>query len=192
VTLLQRRVSRPRTREEARDTQHRRLLLAMAQLVGKNGYAGTSIAQVIERASVSRKTFYEFFTDKQACFLEAYAELTGLLVDALVTEGQRSRDAGRTHAQLRRYLEALSKDPLVARAFIVEVLSSGPEGLAAREVVNRRFADLVFGHTSEDPVVRKAVIGGVNDVVTGAILAGQEDFLPLLPKLTRFVTRKWS
>lgn len=191
MTLLERRVSRPRTREEARDTQQRRLLLAMAQLVGKNGYADTSIAQVIERAGVSRKTFYEHFTDKQACFLEAYAELTGLLVEALVAEGERTAEDGRTEAQLRRYLEALSRDPLVARAFIIEVLTSGPEGLAAREAVNRRFADLVFAHTSEDPLVRKAVIGGVNDVVAGAILAGQEDFRPLLPKLTCFVQRTW-
>jgi len=192
MTLLDRRVNRPRTREEARDTQQRRLLLAMAQLVGKNGYGDTSIAQVIERAGVSRKTFYEFFSDKQACFLEAYAELSGLLVDALVAEGERAADDGRTEAQLRRYLEALSKDPLVARAFIVEVLSSGPKGLAAREAVNRRFADLVFAHTSEDAFVRKAIIGGVNDVVAGAILAGEEDFTSLLPKLTRFVLRKWS
>jgi AcrR family transcriptional regulator len=191
MTLLERRVSRPRTREEARDTQQRRLLLAMAQLVGKNGYADTSIAQVIERAGVSRKTFYEHFTDKQACFLEAYAELTGLLVEALVAEGERTAEDGRTEAQLRRYLDALSRDPLVARAFIIEVLTSGPEGLAAREAVNRRFADLVFAHTSEDPLVRKAVIGGVNDVVAGAILAGQEDFRPLLPKLTCFVQRTW-
>ncbi len=191
MTLLERRVSRPRTREEARDTQQRRLLLAMAQLVGKNGYADTSIAQVIERAGVSRKTFYEHFTDKQACFLEAYAELTGLLVEALVAEGERTAEDGRTEAQLRRYLEALSRDPLVARAFIIEVLTSGPEGLAAREAVNRRFADLVFAHTSEDPLVRKAVIGGVNDVVAGAILAGQEDFRPLLPKLSCFVQRTW-
>ncbi|MBE2251945.1 MAG: TetR/AcrR family transcriptional regulator [Myxococcus sp.] len=191
TALLERRVHKPKSREEARTTQADRLRLAMAQLVGKNGYGATSIAQVIERAGVSRKTFYAFFADKQACFLEAYAHLTGLLIDALIAIGARAARDGRTEAQLAAYLEALSRDPLVARAFIVEVLSAGPEALAAREAVNRRFADLVFDHTSSDALVRKAIIGGVNDVVAGAILSGATDFAPLLPKLTRFVSCRW-
>lgn len=176
------------TRVEAKETQRRRLLLAMAHLVGKQGYADTSIATVIERAGVSRKTFYEYFTDKEACFLAAYDELTGLLIDALARL-EVARGGSRATAQLERYLEALSLDPVVARAFVVEVLGAGPGALKARERVNRRFADLVFGHVSKDPLVRKAIIGGVNDVVSGELLEGRTDFLPLLERLARFVER---
>lgn len=192
TTLLERRMAKPKTRADAKETQERRLLLAMAQLVGRNGYAETSIAQVIERAGVSRKTFYAFFADKEACFLQAYAQLSGLLIDALVAHGSEASGEDRIEAQLRQYLETLARDPLVARAFIVEVLSAGPKALAEREAVNRQFADLVFAHTSDDALVRKAIIGGVNDVVVGALLSGETDFVSLLPKLTRFVTRRWT
>jgi AcrR family transcriptional regulator len=174
------------TRAEARETQRQRLLSAMAHLVGTVGYQGTSVAQVIARAGVSRKTFYEYFTDKEACFLEAYQGVSFSLAEALSSLSVGA-GASRSSAQLERYLEVLSRDPAVAQAFIVEVLMAGPTALQARERVNRRFADLVFGHLSNDPVVRKALIGGVNDVVGGALLAGRKNLRGLAPRLERFL-----
>ena len=44
----------------------------MAQVVSDKGYAATTVADVVERAGVSRRTFYEQFADKEACFLAAY------------------------------------------------------------------------------------------------------------------------
>ena len=44
----------------------------MAQVVAEKGYAATTVADVVERAGVSRRTFYEQFADKEACFLAAY------------------------------------------------------------------------------------------------------------------------
>lgn len=179
----------PATRKEARDNQRWRLLGAMAHLVGVEGYARTTIARVIARAGVSRKAFYVHFTDKEDCFLKAYEELSARLVRALVEEGTTQPRQNRTHAQLRLYLEVLAKDLPLARAFIVEALSAGPRALALREEVNRRFADLVFASTSRDPVVRKAICGGVNDVVSGALMEGRKDLLALLPQLLRFASR---
>lgn len=187
-TLRQRRVPRPKTRSEAKETQERRLLIAMAQLVGRSGYGPTSIAQVIERAGVSRKTFYEFFPDKEACFLEAYRQISGSAVRALVDAGAGLSGDARSEAQLARYLALLTEDPNGSRAFIVEVLSAGPAALAERERVNARFADEVFGHVAEDPLVRRAIIGGVNELAVGALLAGRGDVRALLPSLRAFVT----
>ena len=55
--------------------------------------------------------------------------------------------------------------------------------------VNSRFAELVFGHTSRDPLVRKALIGGVNDLVAGVLLGHTKvkTLRALLPSLVRFV-----
>ena len=161
----------------------------MAHLVGRQGYAATSVAQVIDRAGVSRKAFYEYFPDKEACFLAAYEELSARLVRALVEEGGKLEGAERTRAQLRRYLEVLSADPTLARAFIVEVLAAGPRAWALREEVNRRFSELVFAHTAKEPLVRKAITAGVNDVVAGALLSGKRQLTTLLPGLLRFSSR---
>jgi AcrR family transcriptional regulator len=187
--LTRRRPRPPATRKEARANQRWRVLGAMAHLVGVEGYAQTSIARVIERAGVSRKAFYEHFSDKEDCFLAAYEELSARLVRVLIEEGTVEARQHRTRAQLRLYLEVLARDLPLARAFMVEVLAAGPRALALREEVNRRFAELVFGHTARDPIVRKAIIGGVNDVVTGALMSGSKDLLALLPQLIKFAAR---
>src|SRR2546430_485761 len=53
-------------------SQRGRLVEAMAQVVAEKGYPATTVADVVERAGVSRRTFYEQFADKEACFLAAY------------------------------------------------------------------------------------------------------------------------
>lgn len=184
-----RRPRRPATRKEARANQRWRLLGAMAHLVGVDGYAATSIANVIGRAGVSRKAFYEHFSDKDDCFLAAYEELSARLVRTLIEEGTVETKEKRTRAQLQRYLEILASDVPLARAFVVEVFAAGPRALALREEVNRRFSELVFGHTARDPIVRKAIIGGVNDVVAGALMSGRKDLMTLLPQLVKFAER---
>ena len=49
-----------------------RLLDAMTAAVAENGYAATSVADVINRAHASRRTFYEQFADKEDCYLAAF------------------------------------------------------------------------------------------------------------------------
>jgi AcrR family transcriptional regulator len=48
------------------------MLEAMARHVGERGYAEASVQDVVERAGVSSTTFYEHFSDKLDCFLQAY------------------------------------------------------------------------------------------------------------------------
>ena len=48
------------------------MLVAMVQAVAETGYALVAVADVIDRAGVSRKTFYEQFANKDECFLAAY------------------------------------------------------------------------------------------------------------------------
>src|SRR4051794_32391335 len=59
-------------REVVAASQRGRLIDAIAHVVAEKGYARTTVADVIERAGVSRKTFYEHFRDKETCFLAAY------------------------------------------------------------------------------------------------------------------------
>ncbi len=44
----------------------------MAKALAEQGYARATVEDVIENAGTSRKTFYEFFDDKEACLLAAY------------------------------------------------------------------------------------------------------------------------
>src|SRR6476469_4725276 len=103
-------------------SQRGRMLDAMAAAVAEKGYAATTVADVIARARVSRKTFYEQFRDKEECFLAAYDTGVELLLDTLrgvdvsaldVLEGARART--------RAYLQTLAAEPAFARTFLIEV-----------------------------------------------------------------------
>src|SRR3954463_3168983 len=67
-------------REVVAESQRERLLVAMADAVAEKGYAHAAVADVIERAGVSRRTFYEHYANKEECFLAAYdAGVSGML-----------------------------------------------------------------------------------------------------------------
>lgn len=131
-------------REVVLASQQGRLIEAMAACVAERGYAATTVAQVIARAGVSRKTFYEHFPDKHACFLAAWEAgfelLLGAVVEAVATaDTWREQLRAGTHA----FLDVLSAEPDFARSFLIEVLSAGDDALARRAEIHRRFADVI-------------------------------------------------
>src|SRR4051794_39803140 len=69
-----------------RDSQRRRLLAAMLDCVGENGYEATTVPAVVARARVSRNAFYALFDDKTDCFLAVCDDLAKeVLGDMFVT-----------------------------------------------------------------------------------------------------------
>ncbi|HEV2974550.1 MAG TPA: TetR family transcriptional regulator [Solirubrobacteraceae bacterium] len=83
-------------REQAQLRHRTRLALAMIDAIGADGYRATRDADVIARAGVSRKTFYESFDNKQDCLLWTFdaiaAALTRRLEDAFrEADGWRER-----------------------------------------------------------------------------------------------------
>jgi AcrR family transcriptional regulator len=129
------------SREAVEASQRGRLLFAIGQVVAEKGYAAATVADIVDRASVSRSTFYEQFPDKEACFLAAFnfgvEYVLGQMRDAL--EALAERDDWRAHVRsdLTTYLSVLASEPAFARALHVEVLAAGPAALEHR---SRMFA----------------------------------------------------
>ena len=122
-------------------SQRGRLLEAMAVCVAERGYAATTVAQVVAHAGVSRKTFYEHFADKRACFLAAWEVGTDILFAQLVAVAEETHDwRARLRSGSEAFLEVLAAEPDFARSFMIEVLSVGEEALARRAEIHERFA----------------------------------------------------
>ena len=177
-------------REIVVESQRGRMLLAMAAAVAEKGYARTVVADVIRRARVSRRTFYEHFANKEECFLAAYDEVVSWLLEAIAGA---AADAGgdlvaAANAGSRAYVELLADHPDFARTFLVEVQGAGPAALARRAEVHRRFAGLLAemyarasGGLPEPPAhVFTAVVGAVNELVTEALVSRGPAALPEL------------
>src|SRR5271155_5391292 len=64
-------------RGQVTEIQRSRMLAAAVEAVAEVGYARMTVAQVIGRARVSRKTFYDVFTDREDCFLAAFERALG-------------------------------------------------------------------------------------------------------------------
>jgi AcrR family transcriptional regulator len=190
------------TREEVAASQRGRLLLAMAEVAAEKGYANTVVADVIARAGVSRRTFYEQFSDKQECFLAAYDGCVDALESLLVDELERTGEL-RAPDQLDRmigaYLEGLASEPALARTYLVEVYAAGPDAIARRRGVLERFGRLIAtardrleedGHPARelDAFTLEALVSSISTMVTTRVGSGELDELPELREpIVRFL-----
>jgi len=77
------------------DAHRRRLLGAVLQVVATKGYADTTIGDVVARAMVSRRTFYECFADKEECFVAANPSVITVFVVEIMRAGPRALAARR-------------------------------------------------------------------------------------------------
>src|SRR5690242_7960583 len=63
-------------REQARAEQRGRLALAMIECVAERGYGPTRVADVVERAALSRKTFYEHYANKEELLFATFETIS--------------------------------------------------------------------------------------------------------------------
>ena len=58
-----------RRADEDKSNFRQRLLDALEEGIAEDGYPGTTIAEIVRRARTSRRTFYEHFESREACFV---------------------------------------------------------------------------------------------------------------------------
>jgi AcrR family transcriptional regulator len=185
-------------REQVAADQLQRLLLAMIDAVGEKGYRATTISDVVGRAGVSRKTFYEHFANKQECLLATF--------DMIAQDGRR-RAAGAyeraegglqesVEAAIRALFEATIDNPAAARLNMVEIVAAGPAGIERREQAVEEYRNFVRGILQQGPhdgtvpdLVVRAVVGGLNRILYSRVRHGQRaELRKLVPDLMRWVT----
>ena len=153
------------------------LAAAMVDVAASHGYAGASVARVLERSGVSRQAFYRHYSSREECFLAAYrcaaAEVGGRLREAV----RRSTPAERPEAAIAALLEALEERPAAARMLFVEALGACA---AVRAEHERQLAGIEraaerFLRDPGAPALRAppaALLGGISGVLSARILSG--------------------
>ena len=186
-------------REQVSADQLQRLLLAMIDSVGEKGYRATTISDLVGRAGVSRKTFYEHFANKQECLLATF--------DTIAEDGRRRavEAYGRAEAEglqeaveaaIRALFEATIDNPAAARLNMVEIVAAGPAGIERRERATDDYRRFVRGILQQEPddgtvpdAVVRAVVGGLNRILYSRVRHGRRaELRQLVPDLMRWVT----
>lgn len=113
-------------RGQVTQIQRSRMLAAAVEAVEDVGYARMTVAQVISRARVSRKTFYDVFADREDCFLAAFEQaLTQARLIAQEAYERESSWRDGVRAALARLLLFMDEEPGLAKLCIVEALGAG-------------------------------------------------------------------
>lgn len=174
-------------------SQHERMLRAMVSAVAERGFAATVVADVVGRARVSRKTFYEHFDGLLACFLAAYdlclEHLRVAMLDALDPELGVDDQLRRV---LETYLGLLASEPELARTYLVESYAAGAQTAERRQRTLTEFAGLFAAlharmreeQGTQEPVLDETgyeiVIGSVIAAATMRVVTGRTASLPEL------------
>jgi AcrR family transcriptional regulator len=176
--------------------QRARILRAVVEVASGTGYGALTVRDVIERAGVSRRTFYDHFDNKEQAFLAAYQ----LVVGRLARDVEAASRRGDTWCEsivlgLSTFLDRLARDPALAHLLVVEVLAAGPPALATRAAAMEAFRTFLEPGFDEAPeglpvpaLAAETAIGGTYEVVYSLVLQGRTPELPaLMPDLLQIV-----
>jgi AcrR family transcriptional regulator len=123
-----------------------RLIAAMAASIEHKGYRETTVADVVRIAHTSRRTFYEHFEDRDACFLalfDAVNDETMERIAAAVSPDQPMDE--QVDRALEAYIDSVTAHPALYQSFVRELPGLGRDGADRGLAVVERFARLLIG-----------------------------------------------
>jgi AcrR family transcriptional regulator len=167
---------------------------AIAELSAERSYEATSIADIVRRAGVARKTLYDNFDGKEEVFLTALDSAIG---EALNRTEAACEAAGadwrqRIESGLGALLTCVAEQPASARMCMIEALSATPSSSARYDHAVQQFVELLRGstpaETSLPATIEETLVGGVAWILNQQIRRGEaEKAMDLLPELSEFV-----
>ena len=176
-------------RELVEASQRQRLVHAVTVTVAEKGYGPATVADIATRAGVSKKTFYQHFPDKLACFLAAHEIGCHAMLGASTSASVAALEAGadaieQLRCANRAYLQFLVDEEPYARMFFLETLAAGPEAIASYWLCRDAFAtSLRVWHErarqdhrkwpAAAPLAYEAALGATHDLALARIATGR-------------------
>jgi AcrR family transcriptional regulator len=177
--------------------QRERLLAGMLRATAQLGYREVSVQDVLDRAGVSRPTFYEHFENKDDCFLAAYDSAAARLrarVEGAAAGGTGWRESLRLG--LEQLLRFVGEDPDAAISLIVDARAACPPALARRDELLDHFASRLDsqvraetppGEPAPSAIAAAGIVGGIEALLYSRLNRGETERLEdLLPSLMYF------
>lgn len=167
-----------------REAQHARLMEGLAASIREKGLARTQVTDIVRHARASRRTFYNHFEDKEACFVE----LMNAMSDAFLEEVDRAIDRERPIATqidqaIDTYLGLVTSDPGLTQTFASPSL--GERIVMAQRGAFERYAELIVSvvesDSARDPRVEPIsieraymLVSGLHHTLVRALVRGEE------------------
>lgn len=172
------------TRSEVTASQRSRIMQAMVEVVGEVGFAETNVREIISRAGVSRKTFYELYATKDDCLFAIYDAAAQALRGAVQAAHERGVTAQeRLDAITDIVLAWVEAEPQLARVCLLEVPTSGIAGqrrlTATLSWLSSVTADWL-GDLDVPDVLPELLVGGVHQMIVHRLVNNGAEHIPAL------------
>ncbi len=162
------------------EIQRARLLAAMTELACEQGVGNVTVAHVVARAGVSRRTFYEIFEDREACSLAALDDaLTRASRCVLDAYDPRAKWDVRVRTALIALLGFLDVERGAGWLLIIGSLEAGPRALERRKRVLAAIVVVIDGGCKQakgsgglPSLMAEGVVGGVLSVLHARLVNG--------------------
>ncbi len=188
-------------REQVQDAQRQRLMMAFTELLADRGYQAVRIIDIAKRAGVSNDAFYDVFANKEECATAAHDHFAAVLerrayrVDVAPSRTWREF----VLSSVGGYLDTITADPVVARAFHLELDAIGATARQRRRAALMHFAEAQMREQerlcASDPLLKQqpliihlGSVHGVRQLACDALEAESEpDFSVLIPDVVNWL-----
>jgi AcrR family transcriptional regulator len=164
------------------EVQRARVIAAMVEESSERGAANVTVAHIVARAGVSRRTFYELFSDREACFLGAFDDgIARASRHMLETYDPTASWIDRVRGALIGLLSFLDAERDMGRLLLVGSLGAGTGALEHRQDVLAQMVALIEqgGVESEGleppPLTAEGIVGGVLSVLHSRLIDATPD-----------------
>jgi AcrR family transcriptional regulator len=142
------------------------------------GAGNVTVAHVVASAGVSRRTFYELFSDREDCFLAAFEEGVARVTRRLLDYHDPGAEwAERIRASLIALLSFLDSDRATGRLLLVDSLGGGARALERRQQVLAQIVHVIDEGRLESksasalpPFTAEGIAGGMLSVLHSRLL----------------------
>jgi AcrR family transcriptional regulator len=170
--------------ETARAAQHARLMEGLAASIREKGLAQTQVSDIVRHAHASRRTFYNHFEDKEACFVELMTNLSDAFLAAVDRAIDREQPlATQIDQAVDTYLALVTGDPDLTSTFAEAQV--GERTIIAMRDGFERYAELIVAvvesDSARDPGVEPIsieraymLVSGLHQTLVRALVRGED------------------
>jgi len=183
----------PFAERQAQSNPPERVLRALAAVVAEKGYPDTTVAEIVERAATSQRTFYEHFKNKEDAIVAALDSGSAHMLAAALPAFRRAPDWPHAVHDTQEAMFAFgAEEPEYARLGGVEMYAAGKRALDQREVVTEGMEGLLApGYEIKPgtpPIAAEAIGGALYSLLYDHVNRKGPETLPDLVPTLVYVT----
>ena len=120
-------IKKPRRRSRIREEHEATILRAAEDVFSRNGYNGTAVETIAEKAAMSKQNLLYYFSSKEVLYHRLLENILGLWVEKMVLLTQEGEDpAEMLRNYIRGKVELSRSNPNASKVFAIEIINGAP------------------------------------------------------------------